>query len=200
MAVPVRLKLWVRFVHKTLEIKLRVGLLRGLLPVSVHVRLKRKVGRLLAVEIKVFGKWKEKTDAAGLYAKFARRKTKQQPDFKLMGDWFFLRQLNVDCSFGIEGHADKTAILYGFLCGLLPGLVVHINKRNKNTKSSIKVNPVFTKEVFEMDATCIVDLFLEHIIIDFIKNRRKQEGGVLNGKTSHRKHHANHYGAVEENH
>lgn len=201
VAVPVRLKVEIGCVDKIWEIRLKAGLLRDLLPVSLHIRLRRKPGRLFAVEKKRFGKWKEKTDAAKLYAKYGgRRKKAVKPDFSGLSRWICLRQLNLDCSFGMEGHADKTAVLYGVLCGILPRVVIHVNKSNANRKSSIRIRPVFTKEIFELEAMCIADLFLEHIITDFIKQRRNQKGGVLNGKTSHRKHHANHYGAVEENH
>ena len=151
--------------------QLTAGLLYGLLPVKISLRLETNAGEPVRLQWKIWRTWKEFKKRKKENRKEKKKKFQVGPFLKII-HW---KWSDLYLRFGIETDAAATAVLYGAACSSLNGILCLVKNKFPKMQARIRVKPDFGRSIFEMKFQCIVSVTLAHIIIIQIKNILKQK-------------------------
>lgn len=108
-----------------------------------------------------------------------------------IGVKIIIRELNVNAAIGVEDDAAATALICGILRLLMESARAVSTRGEFVPRGSVKIRPVFNAARLSVRFKCILAVKARHIIREVIQSHTRRDN---DGKSSNRKHHADHDG------
>ncbi len=108
-----------------------------------------------------------------------------------IGVKIIIRELNVNAKIGVEDDAAVTALICGMLETLAESARAVSTRGEFVPRGRIRIRPVFNAGRLSVRFKCILAVKARHIIREVIQSHTRRDN---DGKSSNRKHHADHDG------